>query len=194
MSFLAENYFYLSRQSLKDIKVWPQTLNVLDLWEKQLEYYNTIRGLKLQTETLRTGWDMHLPENKKALLAEEKNPGTRFDKPSPFLSAVEFTQICDKIKHKAGVGGAKLFKPLRAAVLGRTQGPELKTIVPLLQIKVLLKRVVYVKNSLLNIKCKDNRVFFDFRDGMKKQFSKQGIKKDLFPAQSQKNLMWGVPY
>jgi nondiscriminating glutamyl-tRNA synthetase len=53
-----------------------------------------------------------------------------------------FPHIVTDLKKRTGLTGKKLFVPLRAALTGRTEGPELKNLIPLLGKQVLLERLV----------------------------------------------------
>jgi nondiscriminating glutamyl-tRNA synthetase len=56
----------------------------------------------------------------------------------------DFPQIVSALKKRTGLKGKKLFAPIRAALTGRTEGPELKHILPLLGRGVILKRLAQV--------------------------------------------------
>jgi nondiscriminating glutamyl-tRNA synthetase len=53
-----------------------------------------------------------------------------------------FPQIVTELKKRTGLKGKGLFAPLRAALTGRAEGPELKNILPLLGKQVILERLV----------------------------------------------------
>jgi nondiscriminating glutamyl-tRNA synthetase len=55
-----------------------------------------------------------------------------------------FPQIVAELKKRTGLKGKKLFAPLRAALTGRIEGPELKHILPLLGKGVILERLAQV--------------------------------------------------
>jgi len=55
-----------------------------------------------------------------------------------------FPQIVTELKKRTGFKGKKLFAPLRAALTGRTEGPELKNLIPLLGKQVILERLAQV--------------------------------------------------
>jgi nondiscriminating glutamyl-tRNA synthetase len=55
-----------------------------------------------------------------------------------------FAQIIAALKKQTGLKGKKLFAPIRAALTGRTEGPELKHILPLLGKEVILERLAQV--------------------------------------------------
>ena len=55
-----------------------------------------------------------------------------------------FTQIVAELKKRTGLKGKKLFAPIRAALTGRQEGPELKHILPLLGKGVILERLAQV--------------------------------------------------
>lgn len=57
------------------------------------------------------------------------------------LSVGEVDALPKKIASATGVKGKALFMPLRAAVTGRTHGPELKQLLPLLGRETVLKRI-----------------------------------------------------
>ena len=59
-----------------------------------------------------------------------------------------FSKACGKIKKETQTKGKFLFMPIRTAVLGRPQGVELKTIIPLIKRSVLRERVSLIKRSL----------------------------------------------
>ena len=52
-----------------------------------------------------------------------------------------FPYIVTELKKRTGLKGKKLFAPLRAALTGRAEGPELKNILPLLGKQVILERL-----------------------------------------------------
>jgi nondiscriminating glutamyl-tRNA synthetase len=56
----------------------------------------------------------------------------------------DFPQIVSELKKQTGLKGKKLFAPIRAALTGRLEGPELKHILPLLGKKVILERLAQV--------------------------------------------------
>ncbi len=58
-----------------------------------------------------------------------------------------YTQVTRMVRERTGLKGKDLFMPIRAAVTGRTRGPELEKIFSLLGRDSLLKRV----NSSLNL-------------------------------------------
>ena len=53
----------------------------------------------------------------------------------------DFPQIISELKKRTGLKGKKLFAPIRAALTGRVEGPELKNILPLLGKGVILERL-----------------------------------------------------
>ena len=63
---------------------------------------------------------------------------------SEFLSQDDFSVTQKNIQKQCGVKGKHLFMPLRVAILGRPQGMELKSLVPLLRVSSLIKRSVQV--------------------------------------------------
>ena len=56
------------------------------------------------------------------------------------LSAEDFKNIQNSIKTQLNIKGAFLFKPLRAVMIGQTEGLDLKVIVDLIPRKTLIKR------------------------------------------------------
>jgi nondiscriminating glutamyl-tRNA synthetase len=52
-----------------------------------------------------------------------------------------FAEIVTALKKRTGLKGKQLFAPLRAALTGKMQGPELKSILPLLGKQVILERL-----------------------------------------------------
>jgi len=56
----------------------------------------------------------------------------------------DFPQIVSELKKRTGLKGKKLFAPIRAALTGRIEGPELKNILPLLGKGVILERLAQV--------------------------------------------------
>jgi glutamyl-tRNA synthetase len=58
-----------------------------------------------------------------------------------------FSQIVAELNKQTGLKGKKLFAPIRAALTGRTEGPELKHILPLLGKKVILERLAQALKS-----------------------------------------------
>jgi nondiscriminating glutamyl-tRNA synthetase len=58
-----------------------------------------------------------------------------------------FVQIVAALKKRTGLKGKKLFAPIRAALTGRTEGPELKNILPLLGKGVILERLAQALRS-----------------------------------------------
>jgi nondiscriminating glutamyl-tRNA synthetase len=56
----------------------------------------------------------------------------------------DFPQIVAELKKRTGLKGKKLFAPIRAALTGRLEGPELKNILPLLGKRVILERLAQV--------------------------------------------------
>lgn len=54
----------------------------------------------------------------------------------------------DDIKTKTGASGKKLFMPLRVALTGRTDGPELQQIVNLLGVEQVIKRLQLASKSI----------------------------------------------
>ncbi len=59
-----------------------------------------------------------------------------------------FSKTCGDIKKKTQAKGKFLFMPIRTAVLGQPQGMELKTVIPLISRKTLLKRVILFQKEL----------------------------------------------
>ena len=57
------------------------------------------------------------------------------------INSEMFSKACKDIQTKMEVKGKKLFMPIRVAVLGCSQGMELKLVIPLITRSVLLKRV-----------------------------------------------------
>jgi nondiscriminating glutamyl-tRNA synthetase len=53
-------------------------------------------------------------------------------------------QIVAELKKRTGLKGKSLFAPIRAALTGRVEGPELKNILPLLGKRVILERLAQV--------------------------------------------------
>lgn len=58
-----------------------------------------------------------------------------------FMTEPEFNQLQENVKAKVGVKGKDLFMPIRIAVIGKPQGVDLKTLVPLLSKSSLVTRV-----------------------------------------------------
>jgi nondiscriminating glutamyl-tRNA synthetase len=56
----------------------------------------------------------------------------------------DFPQIVAELKKRTALKGKKLFAPIRAALTGRAEGPELKRILPLLGKRVILERLAQV--------------------------------------------------
>jgi nondiscriminating glutamyl-tRNA synthetase len=52
-----------------------------------------------------------------------------------------FAQIIAALKKRTGFKGKKLFAPIRAALTGRVEGPELQKVLPLLRKKMILERL-----------------------------------------------------
>lgn len=52
-----------------------------------------------------------------------------------------YERVMEKIKKKTGLGGKKLFLPIRAAVTGKIQGPELDKIFAVMELASLKQRV-----------------------------------------------------
>jgi glutamyl/glutaminyl-tRNA synthetase len=53
----------------------------------------------------------------------------------------DFSGIVAQLKKQTGLKGKELLAPLRAALTGRTEGPELKKVLPLLGKQVILERL-----------------------------------------------------
>jgi nondiscriminating glutamyl-tRNA synthetase len=53
----------------------------------------------------------------------------------------DFSGIVAQLKKQTGLKGKELLAPLRAALTGRTEGPELKKVLPLLGKRVILERL-----------------------------------------------------
>ncbi|MCX7977547.1 MAG: glutamate--tRNA ligase [Bdellovibrionaceae bacterium] len=60
--------------------------------------------------------------------------------PSEYLNENEFLKIQEEVKNRTGAKGKNLFQPIRVAVIGKPQGPELKILVPLISKKSLIRR------------------------------------------------------
>ncbi|MBI4924727.1 MAG: glutamate--tRNA ligase [Bdellovibrio sp.] len=56
--------------------------------------------------------------------------------------------ISKKISMQTGAKGKELFMPIRIAITGRTHGPELKKILPLLGKEKVIQRIEFVKKAL----------------------------------------------
>jgi len=56
----------------------------------------------------------------------------------------DFPRIVAELKKRTGFKGKKLFAPLRAALTGRVEGPELDKVIPLLGKGMILERLVQV--------------------------------------------------
>jgi nondiscriminating glutamyl-tRNA synthetase len=57
------------------------------------------------------------------------------------LSVADIEALPKKIAASTGIKGKALFMPMRAAITGKTHGPELKQILPLLGREIALKRI-----------------------------------------------------
>ncbi|MDE0119281.1 MAG: hypothetical protein OXM55_04645 [Bdellovibrionales bacterium] len=64
------------------------------------------------------------------------------------VSPEAFTKACKEIQKKLCVKGKFLFMPIRAAILGRPQGLELKLIISLIKRDVLLKRICSLQKKI----------------------------------------------
>jgi nondiscriminating glutamyl-tRNA synthetase len=65
------------------------------------------------------------------------------------LTEADFLRIESDVKNSTGAKGKTLFQPIRVAVIGRPQGPELKMLVPLMATQSLIARVNQVlKNEV----------------------------------------------
>jgi nondiscriminating glutamyl-tRNA synthetase len=53
----------------------------------------------------------------------------------------DFPGIVAALKERTGLKGKELFAPIRAALTGRAEGPELKKVLPLLGKRVILERL-----------------------------------------------------
>jgi nondiscriminating glutamyl-tRNA synthetase len=53
----------------------------------------------------------------------------------------DFSQIVSELKKQTGLKGKQLLAPIRAALTGRTEGPELQKVLPLLGKKMILERL-----------------------------------------------------
>ncbi len=60
---------------------------------------------------------------------------------SQFMTKEEFISIQNQVKQQASVKGKQLFMPIRVAVIGQPHGADLQSLVPLVPVKSLLKRV-----------------------------------------------------
>lgn len=60
--------------------------------------------------------------------------------PTEMISEAEFLTIQDDVKLKSGQKGKNLFFPIRIAIIGKPNGTELQTLVPLLPKKSILNR------------------------------------------------------
>ena len=67
--------------------------------------------------------------------------------PQVEISREDFSQACKNIQKQTQIKGKLLFMPIRTAVLGRPQGIELKTVIPLISRDVLLKRVSLLQSK-----------------------------------------------
>lgn len=56
----------------------------------------------------------------------------------------DFSEIVAQLKKQTGLKGKELLAPIRAAVTGRTEGPELQKVLPLLGKQTILERVAQV--------------------------------------------------
>ena len=82
-----------------------------------------------------------------AVLNKWKELITTFDGQS--LTEADFLRIEGEVKTSTGAKGKNLFQPIRVAVIGKPQGPELKMVVPLMTTKSLIARVDQVlKNGV----------------------------------------------
>ena len=66
---------------------------------------------------------------------------------------VNFMHIADKVKHHVGVKGKHLYQPLRLALTGSLQGPEMKDVVQLLGKERLIRRFQHVLGLLAGESC-----------------------------------------
>lgn len=60
--------------------------------------------------------------------------------PSDFVEEADFNAYQDKVKELSGVSGKNLFMPIRVAVVGKPQGADLKSLVPLMSKAELISR------------------------------------------------------
>jgi len=57
------------------------------------------------------------------------------------VEETDFPQIVAELKKRTGLKGKELFAPLRAALTGRAEGPELHKVIPLLGKRMILERL-----------------------------------------------------
>lgn len=75
----------------------------------------------------------------KKLLSEHKNP---------FLTEADFMNFENEVKVLSGAKGKNLFMPMRAAVIGKPHGTELKLLTPLIAVKSLISRADQVLSKI----------------------------------------------
>lgn len=56
----------------------------------------------------------------------------------------DFPEIASALHQRTGLKGKRLFAPIRAALTGRSEGPELKKLLPLLGKKTILERLMKI--------------------------------------------------
>jgi glutamyl/glutaminyl-tRNA synthetase len=59
----------------------------------------------------------------------------------------DFPRIVAELKKRTGLTGKQFFAPLRAALTGRAEGPELKKVLSLLGKRVILERLAQALKS-----------------------------------------------
>ena len=67
------------------------------------------------------------------------------------LSIADVDALPKKIAASTGIKGKALFMPMRAVITGRTHGPELKKVLPLLGRAVVLERIRNLSKQAANV-------------------------------------------
>lgn len=118
------------RESLELFKTSMETLNdAVELYK-----YLSDEHFELSEQAHEVlGWEATLDLVRAWKAKLESHPGER-------LSSEDFITLQEALKNELGVKGKFLFMPLRVAVIGRPQGPELKELTPLLGKESLLYR------------------------------------------------------
>lgn len=116
---------------------------VLDLIRPSL---NPLKDLQNHPDLLLFYGNVQLNDQAQAVLAEPSTEEVLTELRNHFekrdkLSPEDVTSIVSEVKEKASVSYKEVYKPLRAAVTGRTSGPEIKEVIAILSPSETAKRI-----------------------------------------------------
>lgn len=148
------NQKYLGNLSDDDLWDWVKVLNIPDFNSTQRTYFlqllkGRVANFQQAQDILDSITDQSISYPADGIDIIDENCLSQMKKltidflksKNDFLSSDDVTNLTNLVSQQLNLKGKQLFWPLRAILTGSTSGPDIKILLPLIPIKVLIKRI-----------------------------------------------------